>query len=620
MKLFLAIVMTFVSAKAFSGMREDLSFELQSLFKTLEKQYAPLQLKKSTIGLDWPSYQKNYLKKIKTISDSNEYYFLVADIFNSLNDAHVSVVLPTNYVQTIPLQFSWVNHKVILSYYNERQFRKISCGAQLGDELVAIEGRTLDEIQKSSPAFRKFGNDITNHAYFSRMLTGLREASGIRLGDGKTIKLSFKTEKGVSDCQMDIKSEGVRLIGRPIEDGFSSEVRSSMAQEADGYDKFKRTLDLALKQAPYYFRLDDKDIHRLYNYHVLVQKIHSLVNTQAEITTQAVEKGDEIESPRGTFIQIGATEPFYPLPYDFKEIQPRYLGMLLNAQNFYAGTFMHNGKRVGYLRIPSYAPDLVYTIPFTLRFYINRLEQESDLLVIDQMNNPGGYVIMSDLLVKALTGKYDPNTHLRFAVKPTQNFLRTFAELKDAMEKDTELDSKAKKVLLNKIQQSYDVVYAAYKDGKNLSDPISLLPMTEFFELAVDSLVQKIPLKGLIEKAIGGQVFSEQVYTKPIYFMINELDFSGGDATPATLQDYQRVKLVGVRTAGAGGSVEEFQNRLVTEFKYRLTTSLMVRKDGGYVENYGVHPDIPFTVTEEDYKNGFKYYFHRFLTTVVDKN
>ena len=98
--------------------------------------------------------------------------------------------------------------------------------------------------------------------------------------------------------------------------------------------------------------------------------------------------------------------------------------------------------------------------------------------------------------------------------------------------------------------------------------------------------------------------------------MINEFDFSGGDATPATLQDYGRVKLIGVRTAGAGGSVEEFRNTITSDYKFHMTTSLMYRKNGTYVENYGVTPDLPLELSKSDYTNGFSQVLNKVLTVI----
>jgi hypothetical protein len=181
---------------------------------------------------------------------------------------------------------------------------------------------------------------------------------------------------------------------------------------------------------------------------------------------------------------------------------------------------------------------------------------------------------------------------------------------------DSGLPADQVKELLAEANENYTKVYNAYEHGDSLSEPIAMYPISQLFELSMDAMANGLPLVALLKKAMGPEIFTPQVYTKPVFFVTNELDFSGGDATPATLQDYGRVNIVGVRTAGAGGTVEEFSSLATSDIKFRLTTSLMYRKGGKYVENYGVQPDIAFGVTRADYRDGFKDTFERLLKTL----
>ena len=91
------------------------------------------------------------------------------------------------------------------------------------------------------------------------------------------------------------------------------------------------------------------------------------------------------------------------------------------------------------------------------------------------------------------------------------------------------------------------------------------------------------------------------------------------------LQDLGRAKLVGVRTAGAGGTVNSFSFWRAGEIglSASLTTSLMVRNRGSahnpwWVENEGVHPDIPFAITPLDVLSGYKGTLERLLETIEE--
>jgi C-terminal processing protease CtpA/Prc len=94
--------------------------------------------------------------------------------------------------------------------------------------------------------------------------------------------------------------------------------------------------------------------------------------------------------------------------------------------------------------------------------------------------------------------------------------------------------------------------------------------------------------------------------------LINEFDFSGGDAFPALMKDNGRVTLFGAQTTGAGGNVREYGPLANSFFKLSLTESLMVRPNGEYMENRGVKPDVEYTVTEDDFMNDYRGYVRAF--------
>jgi C-terminal processing protease CtpA/Prc len=94
-------------------------------------------------------------------------------------------------------------------------------------------------------------------------------------------------------------------------------------------------------------------------------------------------------------------------------------------------------------------------------------------------------------------------------------------------------------------------------------------------------------------------------YTKPIVMLIDEMSASGGDAFPSLLEGVGRVTLLGTRTAGAGGHVTQIPALPFSQIQISMTRSLFYRPDGVEVENNGAVPNIPYSITEDDFVNGY---------------
>jgi hypothetical protein len=257
---------------------------------------------------------------------------------------------------------------------------------------------------------------------------------------------------------------------------------------------------------------------------------------------------------------------------------------------------------------------------------IGRLQMETDMLLIDQTHNPGGAVAYSDWLVSSLTGKFDAVSHMKFLVRPRQGFLRMYAEMLETLKDEKVVKKRIREKYEPKLKENLKILTEAYESNAFLSRPVDLAVFSEFVQEVLDdtlfSRISELPEYArnlpswLSGKLLDGvDITKAQVYTKPVYMMVDELDFSGGDATPAVLQDYGRVKLVGLETAGAGGTVEAFQEPL-SGFGFHLTTSLMYRKNGALVENIGVKPEFNLEPSVQDYQNDFRDYFAKVMEKI----
>jgi hypothetical protein len=228
--------------------------------------------------------------------------------------------------------------------------------------------------------------------------------------------------------------------------------------------------------------------------------------------------------------------------------------------------------------------------------------------------------------VQGLIGQLNGGNHMKFLIRPRQTFLRQFAEIMEILKDEKVVPPAVRAKYEGRLMRNYNTILAAYEKDAFLSEPVELSVFSELITDILDqSLFQRLrelpggeQLIAVITRGLlgGVDITRPQQFTKPVYMMIDELDFSGGDASPATLQDYGRVKLIGLSTAGAGGTVEEFSNPFGESFGYHLTTSLMYRKGGIFVENVGVKPDFVIEPSIQDYKDGFSTYFDRVMGTL----
>lgn len=130
----------------------------------------------------------------------------------------------------------------------------------------------------------------------------------------------------------------------------------------------------------------------------------------------------------------------------------------------------------------------------------------------------------------------------------------------------------------------------------------------------------------VIEQWSLGQLFTEpthifavnhinplsiNVFTKPFLVLINELDFSGADFFAAILQDNERARLFGAKTAGAGGYVLSYKNNSILGIEqYRLTGSIAERTNltADPIENLGVTPDVAYEISIDDLQHNYRGY------------
>jgi hypothetical protein len=118
-------------------------------------------------------------------------------------------------------------------------------------------------------------------------------------------------------------------------------------------------------------------------------------------------------------------------------------------------------------------------------------------------------------------------------------------------------------------------------------------------------------------------------YTKPLILLVDEFTTSWGDVFASVIQDSGRGPLVGVRTNGAGGSIdsnivgyfsEGFASFSITNGVRPRTVSAAGYPVSAYLENIGVHPDMPLDfMTRENLVTRGEPFVAAFTAAVLDE-
>lgn len=249
---------------------------------------------------------------------------------------------------------------------------------------------------------------------------------------------------------------------------------------------------------------------------------------------------------------------------------------------------------IGYLRIPHYSwdntPGLSNEKVYDQYLYvISQLEKNTVGLVIDQDHNCGGSVELVESMAALFIPKSYPGLEFQFLANKTE-----YLEFKSWIETDTTENTFDREAL----NQSLVLILDSWKKGEYLT------PKTTFHA----------------SQPVMPAIYQ---YTKPIVLLADEMSGSGGDAFPGLMQGNGRAKVIGSRTMGLGGHVQEVPGLYNSGLMLRMTKSMFFRPDGTAIENNGVQPDVAYTPTRDDFMYEFKGYqkfYLNELSKILQKN
>lgn len=539
-------------------MLSDLDF-IQSVF---EVKYAPLTWKGEYASFNLNSECARIRAEIEAHPNMSlkQYQILLKELFNATKDYHVGITFYSTEEAALPFTIRGTpSHRYFVVFADKKNLPS-NVRLDVGDELLSFGGRPVhDVVSELKEAELGDNTPETDQALAERLLTHRMGDRGHVVPQGD-VRVSVKKRSGAIETytmRWNYYPEKIRDTGR-----LGAVTMAVNAAEPKGE-----------------FAGDLKD-HPLLNKMMVTSHYLPFTN-----------KRTDIDNPH----ELGAKNGFLPL-------LGKKLWKSSSESTFDAYIFQNaSGKKVGYVRIPNYFGDEEEVADFAE--IIALFEARTDALVIDQLNNPGGSLFYLYALASHLTDrKLTPPKH-RIAL--TQQEVAMAVTLLPIL--DLVNDESTAQELFGETLGGYPISYGF------------IVRLREFFHFIINEWDQ-----GIVYTRPTNVFGFEQIepdalvtYTKPILLLVNSLDFSGGDFFPAILQDNKRARILGTRTAGAGGFV--FSNHFPNHtgiHEFHLTGSLAERLNNKPLENLGVVPDVYCPLTERDFQENYVNYVNTVLGEV----
>lgn len=532
--------------------------DLDTIKGIFESQYAPMEWKRSYAGWDLDDQIALAKAKIDQIPSAGikDYQKILKEFINSTMDFHVSVHFFSTETAGLPFQLKSANQRYYIVALNRTHFPKGEI--QVGDEVITfnekpIRQAVLEFIQS------ELGSDSLSAQSIGEMLFTNRQGSqGMSIPQGKAvIGIKHKKTNAIKKYNLKWSHSPEKIVSIPLKQippqaayPFPLKLRKALLSENELFAKKMRS-----PLAPF-------------------------------LAKREGFSGGEGVGERKSFIPTLGKKIWVSRP----------------TSEFYAYVFeTSDHRRFGYIRIPEYSDSDHAFLQF--KELIALMQVETEALVIDQLNNPGGSVFQMYAFLSTLT---DYPLEL-----PLHRITLTQKEIAAAI---------GMLPILDMIKTDQDVL-------EIFGDDLSGMPVTletvkkiaDYFYFQVNqwslglTFTDPYPLWGISEVTPHPEVR----YTKPILVLINQLDFSCGDFFPAVMQDNARATLLGTTTGGAGGFVltAAYPNLFgIAQISY--TGSLAYRKNNRLIENLGVEPDIEYRLTNEDLTNFYTPFKQKILESI----
>jgi len=527
-----------VSAQLSVEQREQDFRQLSSVFA---KRYAPYEWKLELLKFDLFEIDP-WLKRVRAAADDIEYMEICAEYVASLQDTHTSYSAASSLIARLPMFVDIYDGKVLIESYDPFGFTPNTPPVAMGDELVSIDGKPVEQIMDELQRIRRRGSTVATRRAAADLLTWRPQSaypSAIRVP--ATAEVVLRKASG--------EEATYTVLWSRIGVGFDKVGPTPFPRQAGSGDP----------RQPLFDALND-----MWNWSAPSNDPLLMGATYDEASGEII--------PRRYLLGYGARNPVWNPPQGFQQRLGR-----VAADFHYSGTWESEGLKLGLIRIPNFSPPATGLQEFERE--IAFMQQNTDGLVIDVMRNTGGGCHMLDAARRLIPRPFWFFGEEIRATRDRVSNMRLLYELA--------VLSRADQWIIDTFKGYADQLEQAHFENRGRTGPLPACVPAPASSTSTPPSFEQTP--------------AEVVYTKPIIFLIDDFSTSAADIFPAMMQDNGRGPLVGTRTNGAGGSVSSWP-LLYSENSVSNTNTLVVRREPvnipgypvtRYIENVGAHADIP---------------------------
>lgn len=551
--------------------------DYDAMIASIKSLYGPLEYKQRRFGYDFDTEAQTIRARFPAAKSDSEKQALFFELLRKLQDGHVSLQQPVRERQEIPIILMPIEGKFIVTRISPLL---APYGIGLGDEVTAVDGITPEDGLKIITKYTWFANAESDrhmiYYFFNRpsyMPELAPKGSFAQIefvkpdGSKKLARIAWKKTSPQDRVETIPKIEDDEDAADDAAPSKASKFETQLVGEKG---MMSEVLDERLQTMA---SIGDLGIATPWYWNAKLKRKYGV--------TMVTPERDRVEM----FYKLWNREldAFDPTATDGADL-PETLPLV------WAALYKYNGKTVLMIRQPTYS---VETFAVNLAIYSALIEQYqplADTLVIDQTHNPGGAVSYAESFVQL------------FAPNGTNSFVQF-------LNTDRLWFTK-----LSNYWTQLPAVLATSSFGARLLSSIKNLERDSEAGLRLTRDAFSFSGREVLPPAPGGAVWK-----KPVLLLIDELCASGGDAVPMLMKTNKLARLFGNRTSGMGGSVEKVMDLPTTRATLNLTRGLFTtfKPDGQYtdadfIENNGVLPDVTYTHTVQDVRNGFDAYFKAF--------